>query len=145
MNIMLDTNIIIDYIAFRQPWYQDVEKIWQRIRSSADCAYVSASALTDIYYITSRIIDDAYAIKAVTLCSNTLEICTVDRAIVMHALALSGGDFEDAVVIACAEREHLDAIVTRNDKDFQHTSLAVYTPADYMQLHQGEDAGPNSR
>ncbi len=135
MNIMLDTNVIIDYIAVRQPWYQDVEQIWKRIRSGADRAYVSASALTDIYYITRRMLDDTFALKAVTLCTHTLAICTVDRAIVSHALALSGGDFEDNIVIACAQREQLDAIVTRNYQDFHHAAITVYTPADYVQLH----------
>ena len=31
MNIMLDTNVMIDYIAVRQPWYQDVEQLWNCI------------------------------------------------------------------------------------------------------------------
>lgn len=49
MNIMLDTNVIIDFIAVQQPWYQDADLIWQRIRNGKDRGYVSASALTDIY------------------------------------------------------------------------------------------------
>lgn len=84
MNIMLDTNVILDTIAKREPWYQDVAQVWQRIRSGVDQGYVSASALTDIYYITSRILDDALALKAVTLynrCRSTyphvsIEMCT---------------------------------------------------------------------
>lgn len=54
MNIMLDTNIIIDFITMQQPGYQDADLIWKRIRSGKDRGYVSASALTDIYYITSQ-------------------------------------------------------------------------------------------
>ena len=137
---MLDTNVIIDYIAVRQPWYLDVEQIWNRVLSGSDQGYVSASALTDIYYITSRILDQTLALKAVALCCNSLTICPVDRETIMHALAMPGGDFEDNVVIACAERELLDAIVTRNQKDFQHCTLPVYTPSDYLQLYNGAES-----
>ena len=140
MNLMLDTNVIIDYIARRQPWYQDVEQIWERLRTGADRGYVSASALTDIYFITKRILNDAVALKAVTLCDNSLTICVVDRSTIRRALALRGSDFEDNVVIACAERENLDAIITRNRHDFQYSSVPAYTPADYLHLQQVAEA-----
>ncbi len=131
---MLEPNVIIDFITVRQPWYQDVEQIWKRLRTGEDHGYVSASALTDIYYLTSRKLDPAFALKAVLLCHSTLAICTVDRAIVTRALELSGNDFEDNIVIACAERENLAAIVTRNNKDFQSSSIPVYTPLDYLAI-----------
>ena len=129
---MLDTNVSIDFIAIQHPWYQDANSIWQRIRSGKDRGCVSASALTDIYYITSRKLNPALALKAVQLCHSTLTICTVDHAIITRALNLPGQDFEDNVVIACAERENLDAIVTRNQKDFQHSAISVYTPSQWI-------------
>jgi len=132
MNIMLDTNIILDFIAVQHPWYQDAASIWKRIRADDDRGYVSASALTDIYYITKRKLDQTLAFKAIQLCHTALAICTVDRAIITRALTLQGKDFEDNVVIACAERENLDAIITRNRQDFQHASMLVYTPAEWL-------------
>jgi predicted nucleic acid-binding protein len=132
MRIMLDTNVIIDLMAVQQPWYQDADQIWKRIQGGADQGYVSASALTDIYYIVRRNLDRTLALAAVQLCYRTLSICAVDQATISRALALPGGDFEDNVVVACAEREDLDAIITRNQKDFAHSSVAVYTPADWL-------------
>lgn len=76
MNIMLDTNVIIDYIAVRQPWYLDVEQIWNRVLSGSDQGYVSASALTDIYYITSRILEARpFNSKQRMLYSQLLRVC----------------------------------------------------------------------
>jgi hypothetical protein len=104
----------------------------KRIRAGHDQGYVSASALTDIYYITSRKLDRTLALKAVHLCHSVLAICTVDQAIITRSLNLSGKDFEDNVVIAYAERESLDAIISRNSKDFQHAAIPVYTPSDWL-------------
>ena len=132
MNILLDTNLIIDFIAVQQPWYQDADLIWKRIRAGNDRGYVCAAALTNVYYIVSRKLDRTLALKAVHLCHSALAICTVDQAVITRALNLSGKDFEDNVVIACAERENLDAIITRNSKDFQHASIPVYTPPDWL-------------
>ena len=55
-----------------------------------------------------------------------------------HAYLLTGKDFEDDLQIACAISEKLDAIITRNLADFQHASLPVYTPSDWIaQTTQG--------
>ena len=132
MNIMLDTNVIIDFIAVQQPWYQDVSQIWKRIRAGDDYGYVSASALTEIYYITRRKLDRTQAFKTIQLCYGVLNVCSVDQAIIARALHLKGKDFEDDIVIACAERENLDAIITRNTKDFQQSSISSYTPSEYL-------------
>lgn len=132
MNILLDTNVIIDYIAARQPWYREADQIWKRVRKGTDRGFVSASALTDIYYITCRILDQSLALKATILCYHSLTICTVDRTTVARALALPVNDFEDNIVIACAEQDDIDAIITRNNQDFQHTSITVYTPSEYL-------------
>jgi predicted nuclease of predicted toxin-antitoxin system len=49
-----------------------------------------------------------------------------------NVIILAGQDFEDNIVIACAERENVDAIITRNHKDFHHSSISVYTPSDWL-------------
>jgi predicted nucleic acid-binding protein len=43
-----------------------------------------------------------------------MEICPVDRSVLELALASTTSDFEDALQIACASIQGLDAIVTRD-------------------------------
>ena len=52
-----------------------------------------------------------------------------------------GIDFEDNLQIACAVEAKLDAIVTRNAKDFVASPVLVLTPAELLaQLAKAPDA-----
>jgi len=50
------------------------------------------------------------------------------------ATNLPGSDFEDDLHIACAVEARLDAIVTRNPKDFAGSPVPVLTPAELLVL-----------
>ena len=56
--------------------------------------------------------------------------------------ALPGTDFEDNIQIAVATAAALDAIVTRNVEDFDHSPSPVWTPAEFLQHLQGGDPLP---
>jgi hypothetical protein len=43
-------------------------------------------------------------------------------------------DYEDAVQHAAAQAAGLDAIITRDLKDYKHSILPVYSPADFLAL-----------
>jgi predicted nucleic acid-binding protein len=68
------------------------------------------------------------AFKAVRLCLETFEICTVDRKALEFAEQLPGNDFEDNLQIACAVIAGLDAIVTRDASGYKGSSVPVLTP-----------------
>jgi predicted nucleic acid-binding protein len=90
--------------------------------------YLSASALTDIFYICRRQAGIDRARHAVEACLQGFSIIGVDRRILVAALALGGNDFEDNVQIVCAQTAGLDAIVTRNTGDFAHAQIRVADP-----------------
>jgi hypothetical protein len=45
---------------------------------------------------------------------------------------MAGSDLEDNVCLACAVNAHLDAIVTRNPKDFAASPIPVLTPTELL-------------
>ena len=101
--------------------------LWQARDTGRLITYVAASALTDIFYIARRQIGAAAALASIDQ-SLVLEVAPVDKAMLVRARALPGSDFEDNVVIACAEAERLDFIVTRNIDDFRHSPVAAIEP-----------------
>jgi hypothetical protein len=66
----------------------------------------------------------------------TFDICPVTASVLQVAASLPMTDFEDAVQHACATAVGLDAIVTRNLKDFSGATLLVYDPAGFLALVQ---------
>lgn len=128
MNVLIDTNIVLDVLLEREPRLVEAQAVWQACDDERITGYLLASTFTDIYYIARRTVGRDKAREAVEVCLAAFAICGIDRAVLEHALLLTGTDFEDNVQIAAALQSELDAIVTRNPHDFAHAPLPVLTP-----------------
>ena len=54
-------------------------------------------------------------------------------------MGINNNDFEDAMLMACAARETMDYIVTRNVTHFKGSSVPVVTPADFVKILNQSD------
>ncbi len=133
MQILLDTNVVLDVLLQRNPWCKTAAIIWQAVDEGRVVGYVTACALTDIFYIAKKIKGSAMARTAVSLCLETFEVCPVVRETLTAALTLPGQDFEDNVQIACASLARLDAIITRDAAGFQTAPLPALTPTTFVE------------
>ena len=133
MKLLIDTNIILDFLLQREPYFQNADLLFQAIASHRIAGYVTATTLTDIFYIARRhtgSIEKARQVIAETL--TALLICPVNRAILESAFVSGLNDFEDAVQIACAISQGVDAVTTR-DADFSNTLISVLTIEEILQ------------
>ena len=49
MKVLIDTNIILDFLLQREPFFQDAELLFQAIDAGQVIGYVTATTLTDIF------------------------------------------------------------------------------------------------
>ena len=125
MRLLVDTNIVLDFLPEREPFFQDAETLFTAIGSGQMVGYVTATTLTDIFYIARRQTQNIErARQAVSITLAVMEICVVERATLENALTLALVDFEDAVQVFCALAQGLEAIVTR-DAGFASTLVPV--------------------
>jgi len=130
----VDTNIVLDFLLEREPFRQDAERLFEAIASDQITGYVTATTLTNIFYIARRLTQSIErARQAVAMTLTVMEVCPVDRATLEIALTSSLSDFEDAVQIACAIARNLEAIVTRDQQDFSNSSLPVLTASQVLE------------
>ncbi len=102
MRVLVDTNIVLDFLLQREPFSQDAELLFQAIDSGQVVGYVTATTLTDIFYISRKhtlSIDQARQAVSETL--TVMVICPVNRAVLESAFKSGLADFEDAVQIFC--------------------------------------------
>jgi predicted nucleic acid-binding protein len=128
MKVLIDTNVVLDFLLEREPFKKDAEELFAAIDSGQIISYVTATTLTDIFYIArkhTRSIELAREAVSSTLVSMT--ICPVNRNVLEAAFASGLTDFEDAVQIYSAIAQNLDAIVTRDAKGFLSSSIPVYS------------------
>ena len=141
MNVMIDTNVVLDDILTRFPNAENARKISQLVTDEEVNGYLTANCLTDIFYIISKIRDEPIARKTIKNLLLSYNVVSVDGQDCQKALDLPMRDFEDALAVACAEREGLDYIVT-NDRSFlSQTGLKVSTisPADFLMRFEVEN------
>ena len=130
MKVLLDTNVVLDLLLERDPWRVQAEAI---ARAGADGRlqpHVSASSITDIFYISRSLVGPAEARRVVRACLDSLQIVGVTRELLNAADLRLGTDFEDNLQIECAIAAGLDAIITRDPKGFEGSPVTALTPAE---------------
>lgn len=128
MKILFDTNILLDVLLPREPWVKTSRALWEANDARKISGFITATTITDIFYITRRMTNSDVALLAVKSCLQAFDIIAVNRSEIEEATRLHGKDFEDNLQIACALQANLDAIVTRNVADFEVANISVLTP-----------------
>lgn len=134
MRVLIDTNIILDFFLEREPFRTDAEALFQAIQSKQVRGYVTATTVTDIFYIArrqTRSIERARQAVSETLA--VMQICLVNRPILEQAFASALTDFEDAVQLACAIANNLDAITTRDTEGFAGGTLPILSVGELLE------------
>jgi predicted nucleic acid-binding protein len=133
MKVLMDTNIFLDFFFKREPFFQQSARLFHAIGTGRVIGYATATTLTDIFYIARRQTQSIdLARKAVFDTLVAVEICPVSRAALSSALRLGIVDFEDAVQVACALEQELDAIITR-DSAFESESIPVLSIENFFE------------
>jgi len=136
MKVVLDTNVMLDIVEKREPFFSDSYQVFLKSAAGEFEAIIGASSVTDIYYITRRNCKDSR--QALSFIMDMLKVVTfVDTKAVdiQEAIRLNFSDFEDAVVAATASREGASFIITRNTSDFVNSPVPAMTPADFLKRY----------
>ena len=131
---LIDTNVILDFFLSRQPFYQDAKIIFQKIDDEKVEGYISASSVTDIFYLLQKEQGRLYATNCILKLIRIIEVSGVDKNTIINALLLDWQDFEDAVQAQVAIENEIDVVITRNSKDYQSLKKClILTPQSFIQ------------
>jgi predicted nucleic acid-binding protein len=134
MRVLVDTNIILDFVLERQPFHAEAEEIILRVAKQEFIGYLSSITPLNVYYTGRKLKGKDHTIKAVRRLLRLFEICVADKPVLQNAFLLNFSDYEDAVQHESAIAENLDAIVTRNTKDFANASVKIYSPTEFLEI-----------
>jgi predicted nucleic acid-binding protein len=133
--VLLDTNIILDFILYRQEFYQDAEVIFELSSNQEICSFISASSITDLFYIIKKQKNKDIAKRFLIDLTSFIQIANVDHIVIENALNSDLYDFEDAVQDCVAQINQIDIIITRNIKDFKKAKTKIMSPKDFLKFH----------
>ena len=134
MKVLIDTNVLLDFLLEREPFKKDAEELFAAIGSGQIIGYVTATTLADIFYIARKHTRSLeLAREAVSSTLETMTICPINRNVLESAFTSGLTDFEDAVQIYSAIAQNLDAIVTRDTKGFVSSPIPVYAVQELLE------------
>ena len=128
-HVFMDTNVVIDFLANRQPSSLAAAEIFNMAVEETVRIYISAVSYNNIYYILRQSLTNNSTIKALAQLADMTEIADVTKAIIHQSLKTDFKDYEDAIQYYCAlSVPNIDFIVTRNGRDFKKSTLPILTP-----------------
>jgi len=133
MKVFIDTNLVLDVLAQRRPFYEASARIWELVESRDLKGYLSATTITDIFYILKRQLGAKKAYDFVNKIMLVFDITSVSQADIRKALNLAFKDFEDGLQVVCGKKIGAKYFVTRNTEDFQEAEgIEVVDPETFL-------------
>ena len=133
MRIMIDTNVFLDVLTRREPFYAASRQVLELCENGRVQGFLTASSVTDIYYLIHRHLHDTeQSYKALGAVLKIAKVLPVTNEDVLSAYLRRAPDFEDCLLAACAQVNHCDMIVTRNVKDFAGLGIPAMSPDEFL-------------
>jgi predicted nucleic acid-binding protein len=132
LKAIIDTNVIVDVLAKREPFFADSSLVLDHAERGDYIAMICATTITTIFYLVRRGNGSEATVEKIKDLTAICGIAPVNRSVIDSALHSGFKDFEDAVLHHSAVLAGADCIVTRNLADFRDSSLLVYSPTQFL-------------
>lgn len=132
IKLLIDTNVILDMV-FQRNGSDNSMKLFRKIRDNEYSAYITASSVTDLFYIIRKELHDierTYVIMDHIF--KLVSVLSVTEKDIQDAFRLKWKDFEDCVQYMTAKNNGADYIITVNVKDYADAKLPVQTPSAWI-------------
>ena len=141
MKILLDTNILIDFFAKREPFYQDAEKIFELCQQEKVQGAIAVHSILNMAYILRKNFTLAELKEIFSGLCKIFKVESIDSDVIFQAIADDNfADFEDCLQEKCALNFAANFIITRNLDDFKDGKLPALSPTDFVKLFEDNSA-----
>lgn len=130
--IFLDTNVMLDLLGERKPFYEPIAKIATLAEKEILTMVVSPISFATSNYFLSKFENSNIAKDKLRKFKIVSEVCSLDERTIEKSLNSSIKDFEDALQYFCATESNCEIIITRNRKDYKESLLPVMTADEFL-------------
>ena len=130
--VLIDTDVILDFFFDRKPFSDEASIILSLCEQGEIQGFVTPVLISNVYYLLRKTATHKKVIANLKKLLSFIEICNIDKGVVLQALQSEFNDFEDAIQYACALENNIPVIVTRNHKDFKKSVVLVVSPETFL-------------
>ena len=132
-SVLIDTDVLLDFYLDRKPFSEDSLQLLLKCEQKQFRAFITPVIVANTYYILQRHATHLYVVERLQILLDTISVLAMDQKQVLAALESKFTDFEDALqYFSAVNSNKIDAIITRNIKDFKKSALPVFTPQEYL-------------
>lgn len=133
--ILIDTDVILDFFFDRQPYSKEAALIFSLCENKQIEGFITPVIISNTYCLLRRIAKHEKVIEKLKLLVKITSIIDVNGQVVENALHSNFLDFEDALQnFSALNKGNIEAIITRNVKDYKKSELGIFTPENYLKL-----------
>lgn len=133
--ILIDTNVLIDYLLEREPFFEDAKKVILSCTNGETKGCIAAHSLSNMFFILRKDYDAKERREVLLNLCKIFDVEGIDKAKLILGLQNENfSDFEDCLQMECAKAYEADYIVTRNVSDYATSEIKAILPKDYIEL-----------
>lgn len=133
--ILIDTNVLLDYLLEREPFFEDAKKIIVSCVEGKVKGCIAAHSIPNMFFILRKDYNAKERREVLSNLCSIFDVEGIDKAKLLLGLANEDfTDFEDCLQMECAKSYGADYIVTRNVADYSVSEVKVIEPKDYLKL-----------
>ncbi|TGM60636.1 PIN domain-containing protein [Leptospira meyeri] len=133
-NVYLDSDVIIDYLYAREPFFQESVQLISLIENKKIKGFISSLIIWNIFYILAKYTNEKSARELIKEFKTIIEIIPIDERIIDLGLNSSIKDFEDSIQYFAAKSKKIKYIITRNKKDYPTGEIKPLSPKEFLTI-----------
>jgi predicted nucleic acid-binding protein len=135
-NLFIDTNIVIDLLSRREPFYSDTATLFSLADKKQIKLSISSLTIANASYILLRQMDRNKTKAIIKDLMLLVQILPLDDKIIELALNdVTFSDFEDGLQYFTAMVNGQDLIITRNLKDYKNSMLSIMSVTEFIESY----------
>lgn len=137
--LFIDSDVVIDFFTDREPFASPASELFELNERGEVKLYLSAISINNIYYIVRKYLGHSETLKVIEELVEMTEIIGTTKKEIVQALRNNFKDYEDSIQYSTALTiKDVEAIITRNVKDYSKSEIAVFTPENYLKTKNNE-------
>ena len=135
IDVFVDTNIIIDLLADRQPHSTaafELFKVGNKVRWTL---YTSSNSIVAAYYILKKYSSTEH-ITSLKVLLERIRVKDLNHSDILRALSSEIGDLEDACQEICARKiGSIQYLITRDKKGFKTSTIQALSAGEFIAMY----------
>ena len=133
--ILIDTNVLIDYLLEREPFFEDAKDVILSCADGKVKGCIAAHSIPNMFFILRKDYSAKERREVLSNLCSILDVEGIDKAKLLAGLTNEDfSDFDDCLQMECAKSYGANYIVTRNVSDYPTSEIKAIMPKDYLEL-----------